>query len=484
MTRPGARVGFCVAAACAVGIASGCGPSDPVLIGRILGTEPAAGPDAGASARDAGPGVGAGDAGPVDGPSDAPDSATTATADATVPDAPEDATSVPGNPDAGDAGVSDASDAGCSPDGSCGPLSCQAGGDGLTNCGANSESCCTSLVVEGGTFYRNYDLTGLGGLTLAADGGPTAEADPATISTFRLDKYEVTVGRFRQFVNAWDGGSGRDGGPGYIPPVGSGKHAHLNGGNGLNATGGLGGASDAGYAGYEPGWRASDSVNVAPTDVDLDCVGLCTYGVNALDGVGQPIGTWNEFATWTPSPGNNERLPIDSVNWYEAYAFCIWDGGFLPCEAEWEYAAAGGSDQREYPWGAPATGVPDSRYAIYFGDYGDGGALSHIAPVGTAALGAGRWGQLDLLGNVYEWTLDYYSGQYFDPCTDCSDGTPVQTRVFHGGDFDSLISVGIPSYRLSENPALRPWTEGAWPTSTPTSPMAGSTVGFRCARTP
>ncbi|MGO9835775.1 MAG: SUMF1/EgtB/PvdO family nonheme iron enzyme [Polyangiaceae bacterium] len=34
---------------------------------------------------------------------------------------------------------------------------------------------------------------------------------------------------------------------------------------------------------------------------------------------------------------------IDCVNWYESYTFCIWDGGFLPSEAEWEYAAGGGS---------------------------------------------------------------------------------------------------------------------------------------------
>jgi len=49
------------------------------------------------------------------------------------------------------------------------------------------------------------------------------------VGDFKLDKYEVTVGRFRQFVAAWNGGAG------YTPPAGSGKHTHLNGGNGLNA---------------------------------------------------------------------------------------------------------------------------------------------------------------------------------------------------------------------------------------------------------
>src|SRR5690606_7167704 len=72
--------------------------------------------------------------------------------------------------------------------GACGqPPSCR---DLEVTCGAGEdESCCTSIVVTGGTFDRIND------------------GDfPATVSTFRLDKYEVTVGRFRKFAAAWDGG--------------------------------------------------------------------------------------------------------------------------------------------------------------------------------------------------------------------------------------------------------------------------------------
>ena len=107
------------------------------------------------------------------------------------------------------------------------PPSCALCGAGVSACGATGESCCTSPLVTGGTYYRTYDgvtTSNYTMATLAPDGGPTQLADPATVSDFRLDKYLVTVGRFRAFVGAWNGGKG------WLPPAGSGKHTHLNGG--------------------------------------------------------------------------------------------------------------------------------------------------------------------------------------------------------------------------------------------------------------
>src|ERR1700689_1763054 len=168
------------------------------------------------------------------------------------------------------------------------PPSCAAGGPGMTTCGADGESCCTSLEVEGGTYYRTYDLNDSGTPVFAADGGPIGEADPATVGGLRLDKYLVTVGRFRQFVNAV---LRPDGGPGYTPPPGSGKHTHLNGGLGLVNSGNVGG--------YETGWVATDDGNLGPTNTNLSC---------------DP-----NYATWTASPGEEEALPINCVNWWGAY---------------------------------------------------------------------------------------------------------------------------------------------------------------------
>ena len=85
-------------------------------------------------------------------------------------------------PDAGldsgsDAGIDSGVDSGSisGDSGTMGPPSCQAGGNGVTRCGASGESCCTSPEVPGGTYYRTYASSG---------SGPTGEADPATVSGF------------------------------------------------------------------------------------------------------------------------------------------------------------------------------------------------------------------------------------------------------------------------------------------------------------
>jgi sulfatase modifying factor 1 len=321
---------------------------------------------------------------------------------------------------AGNAGSSGAMDGGGS---AATPPSCAPGGLGMTDCGAGHESCCVSLAVTGGTYDRTYRNSG---------SGPTGKADPATLSDFRLDKYLVTVGRFRQFVAAFSSG--------WKPMAGSGKHTHLSGG-GLTLTAG----------GNEPGWDATwnNATNVNPTSSTLTRGSYCD----------------STHATYTAAAtGGHENLPINCVNWYEAYAFCIWDGGFLPSEAEWEYAAAGGAEQREYPWGTMAPGTTN-QYAIY-GSYFTGNSTG-LAPVGTAASGAGLWGQMDLAGEVWEWNLDWKQA-FVNPCNDCVNLTKATYRLVRGDNFGGSINNLVPTIRGGD---IAP--EGR-----------DSNFGVRCARPP
>jgi formylglycine-generating enzyme required for sulfatase activity len=204
---------------------------------------------------------------------------------------------------------------------------------------------------------------------------------PATISDFRLDKYEITIGRFRAFVNAGKKSSAA------APPPGSGANPHTPG----------------------SGWDAA----------------------------------WNHFLddqslagrqNWTASVGANENKPMTQMTWYEAFAFCVWDGGRLPTEAEWKYAATGGDQQRLYPWGDTPW---NNNLSLAIGGclYGGAGCTdASVAPVGSAPAGNARWGQADLAGNAMEWVLDYYQDTFEMPCLDCAQLQCVRDqRVNLGG---------------------------------------------------
>ena len=178
---------------------------------------------------------------------------------------------------------------------------------------------------------------------------------------------------------------------------------------------------------------------------------------------------WNDdlaTGTWTPAAASNEDLPITQLDWYEAYAFCIWDGGFLPSEAEWNYAAAGGSEQRAYPWSPafpPGSDAVDCTQANF-----DGCPAGRVEAVGLKSpAGDGKWGQADLAGNVWEWNLDWYEDRYVTPCVDCANLTAADYHVIRGGSFGNIASALLVSFRAFDPPYYR-----------------GDLVGVRCARAP
>jgi formylglycine-generating enzyme required for sulfatase activity len=165
--------------------------------------------------------------------------------------------------------------------------------------------------------------------------------------------------------------------------------------------------------------------------------------------------------TWTDVAGANETHPINCVSWYEAFAFCAWDGGRIPTEAEWEYATAGGDENRLFPWGDDTSApLPANYYSNHYTAFLD---------VGTEPLGAGRWGHLDLAGSMWEWVLDVYAADWYTTteagCTDCVNLSATDERVARGGgwygDADGLRA----TYRLPNVANLR-----------------FNYVGIRCAR--
>lgn len=86
--------------------------------------------------------------------------------------------------------------------------------------------------------------------------------------------------------------------------------------------------------------------------------------------------------------------PVTETTWAGARAYCVWRGGDLPTEAQWE-AAARGTDDRTYPWGSAA---PDDTRVFASGRTGD------TAPVGSRLAGASPFGLLDMAGSLAEWT--------------------------------------------------------------------------------
>jgi cysteine-rich repeat protein len=134
-----------------------------------------------------------------------------------------------------------------------------------------------------------------------------------------------------------------------------------------------------------------------------------------------------------------DQYPLNCVTWYQARTFAQWVGGDLPSEVQWERAARGADGQGLYPWSSPdASPSPSCEYAI-IEEAGTGCGLMRTWPVCQKPQGESDEGICDLLGNVWEWTLDAYQPYTISPRDDqprclalnCT-GEPM-TRTLRGG---------------------------------------------------
>jgi sulfatase modifying factor 1 len=285
---------------------------------------------------------------------------------------------------------------------------------GLT-CAASS-SCCEQIQIPGGSFAMGTDT----------DPDKNSDESPmhtAIVDAFWMDKFEVTVGRFRSFVTAFDG---------TLPTPGSGAHP----------------AHD------DSGWQVSFATHMPVSKNDLLAQINCDTGYH--------------YQTWTGSSGVRETMPMNCVSWFVAQSFCIWDGGRLPTEAEWEKAASNGANKTRFPWG---NTDPDTTKTAAINCLADGTSAcvpADLLPVGSRPGGADSWGILDLAGSLWEWNLDYYDNTYYQligTCTNCIDLGGLTPRVVRGGDFTSNQRL----VRATERASKTPITTDPW-------------AGFRCVR--
>jgi formylglycine-generating enzyme required for sulfatase activity len=312
----------------------------------------------------------------------------------------------------------------------------QCGGKPNDDQAAGSTDCCEARAVPGGTYNRFND-----------------PSFPATVSAFALDTFEVTVGRFRAWVEATDGNLRST-----APAEGGGAHPKIAG-SGWRTE----------WNKFLPSSRAEVDRMLGPEDspnpfmacqygTDIGDFGALTWWTSALDQKVKSLNKGKQRVLAENTRDALDRKPLNCVPWQVLFAFCVWDGGRLPTDAEFGFALAGGSEQRPFPWGTvdaqnlahianrnDLSLVPVYEYGINYGaarlydktlgdnifednysfTYG-GKAMAksdnatHVAPVGRKPLGNGKWGHADLAGGMFEWMLD--EGPIHEgPCNDCAN---------------------------------------------------------------
>lgn len=188
-----------------------------------------------------------------------------------------------------------------------------------------------------------------------------------------------------------------------------------------------------------------------------------------------PLNNASHWWEWTPEaswrqpqgPGSSiegkEDFPVVHVAWDDAVAYAKWAGKRLPTEAEWEFAARGGLEEKSFPWGDDPVEKSGFMANIWQGEFpvtdkGEDG-FQGLAPV--KSFEPNPHGLYDMAGNVWEWTNDWYREDYYSRLNDEVQVNPqgpkdsfdpqeptVPKKIVKGGSFLCNVSY-CEGYRVS-----------------------------------
>ena len=211
----------------------------------------------------------------------------------------------------------------------------------------------------------------------------------------------------------------------------------------------------------------------------------------------RPVTLADPYHWWVPVPGADWRHPLGPgssirrkpdhpvvhVAWADVAAYAAWAGKDLPSEAEWELAARGGLDGAEFAWGDEFN--PGGRWMAntWQGEFPvqntEEDGYQRTSPVGM--FPANGFGLYDMIGNVWEWTSDWYADQAAAPVSCCGGPDGQAARA---GSVDQHDPAGIPRKVMKGGSHLcapnycrryRPAARMAQPVDTSTCHL-----GFRC----
>ena len=159
----------------------------------------------------------------------------------------------------------------------------------------------------------------------------------------------------------------------------------------------------------------------------------------------------NEFRSGPDFPD----FPVVGISFFDAEKYANWCGKRLPTEAEWEYASRGGLVGKSFPWGDQVDSTKVNYWKKYKG----------ILKVGSFQPNA--YGLYDITGNVWEWTTDFYSDNYYTVSPSENPKGPERGRfkVIRGGSWHSGPMCVQTYYRNGLSPS---WVDFG--------------VGFRCVK--